>query len=566
MSESQSDTSATAEASASATAGANALYPYEGKYKSAAEKAEMQSLSEVRREEILAERAQEKERRHQDLTLQNLIANRDRTEAKEAKKRKGGAVDIEDTTQRKSTRQKRNLGGRQVGESSAAIEAYKREREERNARGEAKRRADELRARDGPRPRSRDNFSDADADGESDLDFDDRDKRRGSPTPPREEPPVTLEEYNRIRVARVNFAQYFYYPTFEKLIPGAFVRVAIGFDQKRNRVEYRMAEIKGFVAGKPYAIENANGKSVVMSHYLVCSQGKISREFPFIHCSSDKFTPEELNVYKAKMANDNLKLHSRHYLLSKIDDINKVINHQFTEEELQEKLRRSGALENRSAEFKRIDITRRREEAVYREDEAEVAKCDAELQALGGPRLAFGTSLSQPKPVVNKGPSEQDRIAARNKLVRKQNAESVRRAQLAEKKARQQHQKLVERGEALPNPFARVQTIAKTHYDDQKKLQPPKSSQGIDDLFDSGASAGPSRTATPLNGAGTPKVKPTTAPASSNGTPKSSSLTGDNISRAKPLVTGRMNGVFMAQPTDDEILAALDIDIEIPEL
>ena len=49
------------------------LYPIEGKFRSEADRAEVMAMTEIRREEILAERAAEVERRVQDLQLKKIL-------------------------------------------------------------------------------------------------------------------------------------------------------------------------------------------------------------------------------------------------------------------------------------------------------------------------------------------------------------------------------------------------------------------------------------------------------------------------------------------------------------
>lgn len=239
-------------------------------------------------------------------------------------------------------------------------------------------------------------------------------------------------------------------------------------------------------------------------------------------------------------------------MLSKIRDINNLLNHQFTEAEIQEKLKRSGVLKNRFASIDRAGITARRKSAEARGDEAAIAKLDAELAALDGPKLAFGTSLRKPppKPAASAGLGQQERLALLNRANRKANTQDVRKAQHAERKAEAIARKAVERGEAVQNPFARVKTRAKVHHDvNADTLAVPNSSRALDDLFESG-SRNASRGGTPLSGAGSSTPLPT-------GTPKRSST---------PMNSGgKMSGLprIGKRNMDDDVFAAMDFGIEI---
>lgn len=271
------------------------------------------------------------------------------------------------------------------------------------------------------------------------------------------------------------------------------------------------------------------------------------------------------------MAGESLPLPTRSFLQSKLEDINTLLNHTWTEEEIQQKLKRSGVLQTRFAAFERNQILRHRKEAEDRGDEAAVAKCDADLAALDGPKLAFGTSLnaSPRKAPVATGPTEQERLAILNRNNRKQNQQEVRKAQQAERKAEALNKAAIERGEAVANPFARVKTRAKVHYDVRNNaLAPPPPAQGLDELFE-GGNSDRSRAGTPLNpsGTNTPLMVPipkrigtSQNGASQNGTPRSGT----------PLLTKQNGGekkrgipTIRKRNMDDDLIAAMDLGIEI---
>lgn len=262
------------------------IFPYEKLYYSAKEKEEIMAMPEIQREELLSERAQQVDRHNQDLALRRLLASREREEARAAAKqakRKAGAAGLDDT-QRKSSRQKTALGGRKVGEASDAIEAYKRQREQKGKR-------DELRRRDATQSRRRSrshgsDVSDEDAGLESDLELEDR----RSPSVPKDDPPAELREIQRARVGRSNFAQVCFYPGFEDAIAGCYARVNIGPNHETGLNEYRLCLIQGFTTGKPYAMEAKNGRPFVTDQYAKLAHGKAVREFPFIACSDSSFT------------------------------------------------------------------------------------------------------------------------------------------------------------------------------------------------------------------------------------------------------------------------------------
>lgn len=234
-------------------------------------------------------------------------------------------------------------------------------------------------------------------------------------------------------------------------------------------------------------------------------------------------------------------LPTKPFLESKLVDMNSVINHRFTDEELQEKLRRSGALSNRAAPLERLNIINRRKSAEERGDEAAVAKCDTELAALSGPKLKYGTFLVDPKAAAPSAPAaltQQERLHELNLLNRKKNREDVRKAQLAERKAQRLAREAVQRGEADENPFERVKTYAKTHYDVNDTLNPHRAKEH-------GGSRDVSRSVTPAMS--TPKKEPA------------------QLSFPSPQKKFTASGmpILGTRNMDDEIIASMDLGIDI---
>lgn len=504
------------------------IFPYDKLYYSSKEKQEIMGMPEIQREELLSERAQQVDRHNQDLALRRLLASREREEkraaAKQAK-RKAGSAGL-DENQRKSSRQKTTLGGRKVGETSAAIDAYKRQREQKGKR-------DELRRRDptSSRRRSRtpgSEVSDEDGEAESDLELDDRVGR--SPSIPKDDPPAELRDINRARVGRTNFAQVCFYPGFEQAITGCYARVNIGPNNETGQNDYRLCLIEGFNQGKPYAIEGANGRPFVTDQYAKLAHGKAVRDFPFIACSDSAVTEAEYSRYRKTMAIEDIKMATQTKLAGKVADINRLINHRFTAEELSEKLRRQGALDEKRNVRKRFDLEKELVFAKANGTEEEIEKLQKELDAIVKPNLSWGTTMN--KPVAEKALSEAERVHLINIRNQKLNYENVRRAQLDERKAARKAAAAVARGEAVADPFMRVRTVAKTHHDVSDKPQDaPKTEEATAvDIKNIKPATDTSKASTPNKGL-TPKKK----------------------------------GAFMIsyRNTDDENIAALDMDIDI---
>ncbi|KAK2785222.1 hypothetical protein FQN52_008559 [Onygenales sp. PD_12] len=514
------------------------IFPYEKLFYSVKDKAEVMAMPEIQREQLLSERAQQVDRHSIDAALRRLLASREREEARtaEKKKRKAGATDLEES-QRKSSRQKTTLGGRKVGEASDAIEAYKRQREQKGKRDEQRRREANSKKKSGINGSPDGAVSDEDANGESDVEWDEGHRRR-SPSVPKDDPPAELGDIQRACPGRSYFRDFCFYPGFEEATINCYVRVVVGVDETQQNV-YRVCLIKKFVEGKPYAMEAKNGRVFSTPQYAVLAHGKAEKPFPFIAFSDSPITEKEFNRYRQTMAVENCKMATKSMINAKVADIKRVEGHQLTPEELDQKLRRQGIKgDGKTQAYQLMQLNKRREEATAAGDEAAIAKLNAEIEEFTGAKLAFGTSLVKPRPA---GQTQQERLAELNRRNQKLNAENVRRAELAERRRARLTAAAVARGEAVADRFARVKTRARTHYDASGDRLVPK-----------GNGSDVSRPITPITGANTPNAKAATA--SRTGTP--SGLKNETKPhKGVPVIRHR--------PTDDENIAALDFEIDI---
>lgn len=206
------------------------LYPVEGKFRSESDRADILAMTEIEREEILADRAHQVEKRKQDQQLKRMLQRRSRDDAnkdsaKNKKKRSGEAAGLDDDS--RASRAKRSL--------NPALDKYKEQRQlksDQKARGEDRR-------RDHRSPSREELESERDADAESEVEWDDK------PAVSREDPAADLRVFERARIGRSNFATVCFFPTFESVIKGCFCRVNIGVNKESGEPQYRMAQIKG---------------------------------------------------------------------------------------------------------------------------------------------------------------------------------------------------------------------------------------------------------------------------------------------------------------------------------
>ncbi|QPG96585.1 hypothetical protein C2857_004668 [Epichloe festucae Fl1] len=492
-------------------------YPVDGLFMSEAEKAEIMAMREVEREQILEERTTEIERQRQNRLLRQMVENEERKSVK--KKRSADTAELEDG-QRKPSRQR-------TGKAETAMDSLRRARA-----AKAKRREDNSRGRDYSPGRR-------DSDGEeSDDDF----GRARSRTPEKEEekeaPPPELKDFERVRLGRNEFAQVCFTPGFEPAITGCYIRIALGPHPETGVEQYRMAVIKGFSNSRPYALTGPQGPFVT-DQYVKAAHGKAVKEFPFIAASSGKFTEGELNRYQVTCNNENVKLPTKAFLTDKIDDINNLINHKWTNEEIKARLAKRNTLKRRFDPAERERVGKLLDDAVARGDETKAQELQDELEKLGSQRLAFRTTLGASKDLgASRATTEQDRLAERNRENRRMNAELVRKAQLKEKAKSREIEKALKRGEQVAeDPSRRLRTKAKFVHDVNDTPQKLSANGG--------------EVSTSANG--TPKVSATKPEMQSH----LAKLHEKNYSESKGVPT--IHKPLM----DDDVIGALDLDIDV---
>jgi RNA polymerase-associated protein RTF1 len=237
--------------------------------------------------------------------------------------------------------------------------------------------------------------------------------------------------------------------------------------------------------------------------------------------------------------NENVKLPTKAYLADKIDEINNLINHKWTSEEIKARLAKRNELKRRFDPAERERVGKLLDEAVARGNETKAQELQEELEQLGTQRLAFRTTLGSSKNLDGpRAATEQDRLAERNRENRRMNAELVRKAQLKEKARAREIEMALKRGEQVADdPSRRLRTKAKFVHDVNDTPQK--------------LSANGSEASTPANG--TPKVAAT----------KPEMLS--HLAKLQEKNYSESNGVpGIHKPLmDDDVIGALDLDIDV---
>ncbi|RMD42434.1 hypothetical protein DV735_g2705, partial [Chaetothyriales sp. CBS 134920] len=461
------------------------LYPYEKYYYDAADKARVDAMNQLDREQTLAQRIEQVDRHDQDNQLRRMMLNRQKElQKQDKKKRKADAADL-DESQRKSSRQRTKLGG---GRAAYA---------------------------------------------------------QRSPSPAKDDPPAELADVQRARIGRDNFAQVWERPDFEKTVIGCFTRVCLGPGRTPGVNEYRLCQISGFQPGRPYAMTDVAGKPFLVDKYVVCTHGKAEKAWSFLECSMSRFTEEEWRRYRLTIANEDCRMPTKGQIAAKLEALGKLINHRWTDSELNAREHRRKAL------YDKVNRTDEKEqvrealaEARRAGNEQLIEELEEKLANIVPMKLALNTTL-----VTKDKKKEEDDEAARLAELNRRNlvrdTENIRKAQLAELHKRK-----------------------------------PKKHLAPDDLFDAGSDV--SRTGTPVNGSNTlkntPNISRTATPtplALANGSQRTALPVGVG-SQTKP-ISNPSTPLSSSQPEkkkggipvirksamDDEILASVDLGIDI---
>jgi RNA polymerase-associated protein RTF1 len=224
--------------------------------------------------------------------------------------------------------------------------------------------------------------------------------------------------------------------------------------------------------------------------------------------------------------------------MDKVDEINKLINHSWTTEDIKARLTRIKELKRRFDPAERERIAQLLEAARQRGDDDKAEELQEELDNLGSQRLAFRTSLGPSKQSeVPKGQTEQDRLAERNRENRRLNAEAVRKAQLKERAKSKDIEAALKRGETYQGDMSRrLRTKAKFVHDSNDKAD--QKSGGND-----------SGTSTP--GTGTPK-------------PSAKSQLVSHLAKLQEEKHNEKGIPTIHKPLmDDDVIGSLDLDIDV---
>jgi RNA polymerase-associated protein RTF1 len=110
-------------------------------------------------------------------------------------------------------------------------------------------------------------------------------------------------------------------------------------------------------------------------------------------------TQVEFAEYKQAAREASVPMPTKAFLMKKCEAIHALRTRRWTEEELQEKLKKSGVIAERHAHIQRVTLRAERRDAERRQDKAAVARVNQQLRELDkGPQLEYGTTKYRSDP------------------------------------------------------------------------------------------------------------------------------------------------------------------------
>ncbi|PPQ76853.1 hypothetical protein CVT26_002304 [Gymnopilus dilepis] len=448
-------------------------YPLEGKYKDEADKRELLSLTEFQREQILEERAGERQSILNARTLANLVRQQQR----------GAAVNVEDSVSRAAKRQHTARGS--TKEKTHKLDELRAKRKAKDDRKRAKGSSPSQRADRDSSPQDMDISDSESEDGQISRTEQEEERllgltggswggsgggwgkgRRegrgdGGSVREEDETPCTMADLESVRLSRDAIAKHCVKPWFEDYVAGAWVRYLIGQEPNGAPV-YRICQVQNLAPDlvKPYKV---NDKTLNQAFEL--KHGKSVKTFNMDKVSNAPFLDKEFERLQKVCSAEDVKLPTKEALQRRAAEMKALVERPMTESDITAMLiRKNQLMGNRNTgltTLERSTLNQKRTLALRRHDFTEVAEIDAKL-AEDAALAAEQQSLDRAK---GRQDSHADMLAKVNERNRKANLEAVRKAELmeAERKRRERRAAMAGNGTPVPSdPSARLKVTPRT--------------------------------------------------------------------------------------------------------
>ncbi|GAA98436.1 hypothetical protein E5Q_05122 [Mixia osmundae IAM 14324] len=360
-----------------------ALYPLEGKYKDAADRAYLMTLTQIQREEILAEREEEKQEQIDAREIRALAQNAGKTNRAPA---------------RASTRKQTVAPSK----TDKAIDALKKSRTDRIEKKTTRSSAAPKRDRKPANEESDEEVAQAaqESEGSEEETYSRRRGRVKVDKPTRaQEQEATHAEINSILVTRDQLTRYWPCPWFAEWAKDAYVRVLVGVDDTKQNV-YRLSRILSVEeAPTLYRLEDncKTDKALKLAH------GSAERIFEISKVSNSPAADSEVRRLKSVLLSEKRKPITARQVEQKLPILQRYAQHAPTEADITTRIN-VNKLDD--AEYERprrkARLLEERAAAEAKKDTIALAKINVEL-----------TKLEPPLPIAREPSANTSESAAR---------------------------------------------------------------------------------------------------------------------------------------------------------
>jgi len=379
-------------------------YPLEGKYMNEEDRERLMDMNELDREEILAQRLEEKQRYSDSIKLERMHKAMGQTTS-----------DGEDAVSRAAKRKHIAPGTNRVKtQSLVELKAKRAARTARTSKKEESRRA----------PSDSGSGSDMEESDEEEGQVTRRDEREDKldTRKPKDEEKLERDDLEKIRLTRDAIEKWCHMQSFQVEVKGFFVRFLVGPGDDGRSV-YRVCEITGLT---PESATTYKIQDTPFNQQALLRHGGSTRAFNLDRISNGPFTDREFDRWVAQCATEKVPLPKKAEINQKAAKLELLRNHIPTEDEISQMIARKNRISGKGnlnqAYAEKSRLHQERALAVARHDHAEVTRLDEIIRA---------QEASSPAPI-----NIQDNLAKVNERNRKANLERIRKAEAAEAEER----------------------------------------------------------------------------------------------------------------------------------
>ncbi|EWC48868.1 hypothetical protein DRE_00173 [Drechslerella stenobrocha 248] len=456
------------------------LYPYQQYYKSAADKALVDSLPELEKETIIAERADELSKQEEARQMR-ARAREQKRQAEKQKKKEAKALLASAT--RRSMRGESTTKKNAESKKNAQLSELIKKRDEKNARKAGG-------AGDADKSKRRRRESPTRSEGEEDEDSDSQERpawasqEKPSSSAKKGSEEAGIADIKLLIVGRSTIAKYWAHPGFEDATVGCFARVCIGNHPDTGKSVYRLCIIKGWQDSKSiYEVTGAD-QTIKFRRNAIIASADAERPTRVDVFSDSAPTEDEFRWWNGAMDVAKMKRPTVAFVEKKRQETKAVTMRQLSSEDWELIRLKKTSYYPDDPVLPHLDphgLQRRRQQLVEQGDESGILKIDRELEWRAPPKALAS--------LLNKQ-SQLNALGQINKRNREINRHDIRKAQLVEKKKNELAARhAAENGDSsFMDPFARVKTHARIYHDNgnAKKNSDKEAEANTDDLFGGG--------------------------------------------------------------------------------